>query len=106
MIFKILMIGHLLGDFYFQSGKLAKDKTQKAKCLLQHCGIYFLSILITIFIFTDCKDWNKMVISILAAGAVHGCIDFGKIKFQKKKKNVKQYVLFLTDQALPVCCPG
>ena len=39
---KLLMIGHLLGDFYFQTNKLAEKKRTSFVYTLLHCFIYSL----------------------------------------------------------------
>ena len=34
MVFKLLCVGHVLGDFYFQSDKMAKEKGKKWRILI------------------------------------------------------------------------
>lgn len=98
MIFKILMIGHLVGDFYLQSSKMVVEKKKSYRMLIKHCIIYALPILIFgLFIITknELVSFIKYIISITL---FHGLIDYGKIYIEKKNKIKHKYILFLLDQ--------
>lgn len=49
MIYKLLllmMIGHILGDFYFQTGKIASEKDKNFKGVMTHAVEYMLSAVV------------------------------------------------------------
>ena len=41
----LFMLGHVLGDFYFQTDSMAKEKEEKFKGVLKHSLEYFVTIL-------------------------------------------------------------
>lgn len=100
MIFKLLVIGHFVGDFYLQSDKMVEDKKKSLKILIGHCIIYTLPILfIGLIIITKSEiiDFIKFILSVLL---LHGIIDYGKLIIEKKNKFKYRYVFFLLDQLL------
>jgi len=48
--FAALLLGHLLGDFVFQTDDMARDKNTDAKTLLRHCLIYALCMIVGAFV--------------------------------------------------------
>lgn len=36
LVFYVMLLGHILGDFYFQSDKLAEEKDKSLRALLKH----------------------------------------------------------------------
>lgn len=98
MVFKILMIGHLVGDFYLQSSEMVAEKKKSPGTLMKHCILYALPIFILgLFIITKSEliSFIKFMISITL---LHGFIDYIKIYLEKKKKPKHKYILFLLDQ--------
>jgi hypothetical protein len=100
MIFKVLMIGHLVGDFYLQSSEMVTEKKKSLGTLVKHCVLYALPIFILgLFIITKSEliSFIKFMISITV---FHGFIDYIKIYIEKKKKVKHKYILFLLDQII------
>ena len=42
------MIGHILGDFYFQTDKISSEKDKNFKGVITHAVEYTLSVLVVI----------------------------------------------------------
>ena len=109
--FIVLLLLHLLGDFYLQTAKLAKCKNAKIdtdcnnckKCkdksklnlgyMFIHMSLYTVPF-ITLFFMTDCKSALISIVSILIS---HGFIDALSCIFNKK---TKQTIVFIVDQLL------
>lgn len=92
----LFFIGHLLGDFYFQSNHLAKNKNESFLSLLNHGLIYSLSIavvLIPVFGFSFIK-WTFIV------SLIHLIIDGAGFYLhqQDKLESANQNKLYLLDQ--------
>ncbi len=45
--FILLLSGHILGDFYIQTSKIAEKKKNKMKWVLFHGLLYFLTVTVT-----------------------------------------------------------
>lgn len=94
---ELLVLGHLLGDFYFQSDKIAKEKTNKFTYLLFHIMIYGLCVGMPLVYLAQKR--------ILASGAIilimimHGIVDKVKI-YAESKYLMRRWLIFLIDQAL------
>lgn len=101
MMFRVLVIGHLLGDFFFQSKKLAEKKAQENSKLALHCGIYFITILLVAGSFVDKAAWGTLFSILLGVSILHGIIDVIKINLEKKSE-IQKYILFITDQILHI----
>lgn len=111
--FIILIILHLLGDFYLQTAKIAKCKNAKidsachdcTKCkknskvnykyIFIHIMLYFVPF-ITLFFMTD---WFSALIIILILLVSHGIIDALSCFFNKKAKRT---LVFILDQFLHI----
>ena len=109
----ILICMHLLGDFYFQTSKMAKCKNAliidacgkckkckkgywiNAKFLCIHSLIYMIPFLL-LFSLTD---WINAIMMIAVLGFVHGLIDFFTCFIKHK---LKQTIGFLADQTLHI----
>ena len=64
----VLLICHFLGDFHFQSQKMAERKLKSNKPLIAHFGIHLATLIVSnIFIFVSDKDnnGNKLTKSII-----------------------------------------
>ncbi len=100
--FILLLLGHVLGDFYIQTGKMADKKIKSLKWVLIHCACYFaMMVLVSLGIIT----WKVLLGAVIAA-AFHLLIDFIKFKYiiYTKKKGklipVKERNIFFIDQLL------
>lgn len=97
-VFVLLFIGHVLGDFYFQSQHLAKSKESSIKKLWIHCLLYLFAMLLVI---VPIFSW-KMVGVALVVSLSHLIID--RLKFWLNKqgiiKGTHEARVFLIDQVL------
>lgn len=104
MIYKLLILGHFIGDFYVQSDKMAVEKGRNSMMFLKHCIFYMFSIFICSFFAIEKQEIAKYMICIFGISTIHGVIDFIKKQIEKKNKIAKKYgtVVFLGDQLLHV----
>ena len=101
MIYKevayILFIGHFLGDYYFQTDKMANK--QNPKTLLKHSLVYMGTLFLVIYpLFHD----RILFLTVFLIGISHSIIDFAKY-FYKKHKEVSDsqtVLLYIFDQIL------
>ncbi len=99
-VFLILLFAHILGDFYFQSDKLAEEKNIYINKVLKHSLIYATLCVVLAVIF-----FNKIIMYIFIIMALsHFIIDLIKYLFIKKsssKSNLnqeKERVIYCIDQ--------
>jgi len=94
----LFMLGHVLGDFYFQTDSMAKEKEEKFKGVLKHSLEYFVAIL---FVMLPVVSLNMIKAAIMLSSA-HFFIDgvkYGLIKLKKIRKSGK---IFVYDQILHI----
>lgn len=100
MILVILLICHLLADFFFQSSKLSEMKQKSFKHLLLHSVIYLLVFCIGCFIFLNV---GYAVLTVLITAVTHFIIDLIRAKIDNHTKNhTVRFASFLTDQILHI----
>ena len=96
----VLLMGHVLGDFYFQSSALAKNKEHSGKKLLLHCFLYLITMVgVTLPFF----GWS-LLFTAIGISLLHFLIDGVKFLVTRRyvvKKN-SDTVIYLIDQALHV----
>lgn len=100
MFLIILLIGHMIADYFLQSSKMAEDKKKDKKALLMHSAIYLLvfGIINFIFIQPQFAIWATLIISI-----THLIIDLFRTKIDNKFKDYRVcFFAFLFDQILHV----
>lgn len=104
MIYKILIIGHILGDFYFQTDKMAIDKKENRGCLFQHVIICYLSLFFCAGLFVDRNSLLRLAYDLMAAAIFHGFVDLCKIKLELESAQAdkKAYLPFIIDQSLHI----
>lgn len=79
LLISLLIVSHVLTDFYFQGEYIAKFKKEKKRILLLHAFIFFVvSFILTIF-FT-----NSRFVIILILSVLHYLTDLLKIKYDSK----------------------
>ena len=86
MSFYYLLAGHLLGDFTFQTNKIANNKNKEIKWTLLHIFIVTLCIMVMGAVFGP-----KIILVATINGIIHFFVDFKKIEL----KNVGPTVIFL-----------
>lgn len=94
----IFLLGHILGDFYFQSEKIAKNKDKKYKWILIHGLIYYISIIIVCIPIMN-YEFFKMISYI---SFTHFVIDSLKFKFISTCKKFDSKKIFILDQSLHI----
>jgi len=99
MIFALLCIAHLLGDFSFQPAALAENKKAQPRFLLLHACIYALSFAIVCFTFLS---FQSLPLSYGIIVLSHLMIDWAKTKIEKSPRGTGALVSFLIDQALHI----
>ena len=80
---KLLLIAHLIGDFFLQPVKLVEKKKDSIKGLIIHSLIYTLMITLVLLLFGNV--WEIIFWSFLILVS-HFLIDYFRIKFTKKFK--------------------
>lgn len=76
----LLLIGHVLGDFYLQSNELALGKEDSIKKLLKHSVIYLLSMILVILPVFSFHLLKWVVIISIS----HLIVDLAKLLIKKK----------------------
>ena len=92
LVLVLLLLGHVLGDFYFQTDKLAAKKGKAAGVLL-HGAEYALSVCAVLLV--GLPFCGRTWLLIAAASVLHLGIDFLKVRFGKGKRYA-----FVLDQGL------
>ena len=96
---ELIIIGHILGDFYFQFDKMAENKKRSVWYMLLHCILYTLVMGIIIFCFDG--DIKRDVIIALVIGGSHLVVDILKVIFDKIFSKSK-HVNFIIDQVVHI----
>lgn len=101
LVFMVMMLGHILGDFYFQSDEMAKNKLRQYRSTLLHGLLYTLAIAGTLFLCIP--YYAERVALFLSVSVCHFTIDSIKYIIEIQPENklpwVKKNVLVL-DQIL------
>lgn len=98
MLLMILLIGHMIADFYLQSSNMAENKQKSTRVLMVHSGIYLLVFAIIDFVFMhpQIAIWTTLIIA-----SAHLFIDLIRIKIDNNFKNYKvSFLTFIIDQIL------
>ena len=97
-----LVIGHILGDFYFQNERMVENKSKDYLWVLYHSIEYSLVMVgVAILVF----NVHMMLVAICAGGA-HFLIDTAKYLIVKQTKYRRQWNIFLLDQVFHVISFG
>lgn len=99
MNFALLVIAHLLGDFYFQTDVMAEKKQSSFGMLLLHCLVY--TVVIYIMICALMGEVTAYLRMALIIGGSHIFIDCMKIEIEKKYINGKA-IFFVVDQIIHI----
>lgn len=96
---KLLMIGHLLGDFYFQTNKLAEKKKTSFAYTVLHGFVYSLVMFVVLVITTG--KLVECILPTLLIGVLHLVVDGVKCGVQKCVKSKKyELSIFMIDQII------
>ena len=96
----VVFIGHVLGDFYFQSEELSEKKNNSEMALILHCVTYLIVVMTVGWIICG----NKALLYLLFMGIVHLIVDVVKHLEIKMCHNYERKELnyFLNDQVLHI----
>lgn len=98
---ELLMIGHWLGDFYFQTDSMAENKTKSIRETALHCFIY--SVVMYSVLVMGTGQLRENISLTLLIGALHLCIDGIKCVVHKVCNLEKyQLIVFSLDQVIHV----
>lgn len=96
---ELIILGHIIGDFYLQTDKMAENKKKSMKYMIMHCLIYALLMAIIIFLLS-----SNIMQTLLITGLIlvtHLLIDIIK-KHLDKKYEKYEYMIFLVDQVVHI----
>jgi len=108
----ILLLIHILGDYYFQTEEIAKQKQDKLSALIKHSILYLVACITVILPIITIE----MLISAVSLGISHAVIDFAKYKYVSNKyiqpdnngksllMQKRTVVIFLVDQFAHFIC--
>jgi len=104
--FIVLLLAHVIGDFYFQTTNMSKRKDSRMKWVIIHSLLYWLS---TLVVMSSVISLNLFIIGTVAA-ASHALIDILKylyVKMIRSRGEIpagKERDIFFADQLLHVIC--
>lgn len=93
-----LILGHLLGDFVFQSGKLVVWKNKSLLGLSVHILIHLAVNTLLLLPLILQNPW--IITTIVSIYAAHFLIDHAKISYEAKRKPKNNLPPFIIDQIL------
>ena len=95
------MIGHLLGDFYFQTDGMAENKCTSFPCTGLH-GLFY-SVVMYIVLVMGTGRFFEYIPLVLLIGILHLCVDGIKCIVHKAYKSEKyQLIVFFIDQMIHI----
>lgn len=104
--FILLLLAHVIGDFYFQTSYMSKKKDSSMKWVIIHSLFYWLS---TLLILSSGFSINIFIIGTIAAVS-HALIDILKYLYVKKIRKSreistgKERSVFFADQLVHIIC--
>jgi len=96
MSFYYLLAGHLLGDFTFQTNKIADKKNKEIKWTLLHIVIVTLCIVVM-----GAGFGPKIILVAILNGIIHFLVDFKKIELKNAGPTII-FLYFLGDQLVHI----
>lgn len=101
LVFIVLMLGHILGDFYFQSDKLAKERKLKYAAVVKHSLFYALTMTCVLLLcIPKCSDRLCLIIAISLCHFIIDSLKYGAEKLPDGKWAKIKKNLFVADQVL------
>jgi hypothetical protein len=95
-ILLLFLIGHFLGDYYFQTDMIARNKNLQLAKLLKHCVLYSFAMLIVIIpVFS-----LELLICSGAISVMHFIVDFIKSHIKNREKNNSR--VYFADQVIHI----
>ena len=91
----LLIAGHVAGDFYAQTNRVAMGKRGSVKLLVIHCALYSLCMLpFSVCVFSG----ESIVLAWLVLAAFHALVDC--LKGMVEGRGANPLTVFCVDQAL------
>ncbi|MDF2543757.1 MAG: hypothetical protein K0S47_3475 [Herbinix sp.] len=105
-VFVVLLIGHVLGDFYLQTNSIAEKKDVSYRCFVIHIMEYTISMGVVLILAIPYS--NNLLFIWLSSSLLHLCVDLIKRAAKRFIKNnaLKIYLenrSFIIDQVLHLC---
>lgn len=100
----IIILIHLIGDFFLQGNKMSKNKANYPLSLIQHVSIYTLSFVVLSPLVLGLTIQQGLIYSLLN-GVLHLIVDWGtsKMKFKFWNNNENKYLKYVSlDQILHI----
>lgn len=99
---EVVIIGHLLGDFYIQTNRMAEKKKTSVRYVLLHCLLYMMVMFALAAWLTG--DLFRGFYITMIIGVSHLCVDSLKMYIESKytKAARYEYVIFLLDQMIHI----
>jgi len=94
IIFVLLLLGHVLGDFYFQFDTIANEKYENPKYMIAHAGIYMIFMAAVLGVGVPFS--LEMVWLWLFASLAHLAIDLFKRRIKSKPFIIDQCLHFIS----------
>lgn len=95
----LLLMGHIIGDFYAQTNRIAEKKKNSLKWVLIHGLLYFLvAVLVSIPVISI-----PILVLDFVSSLLHALIDILKFFYLKNRKKEIPF-LFVIDQSLHLIC--
>lgn len=94
---ELILLGHIIGDFYVQTDKMAEKKKNSIKYILIHCLSY--TIVMGIVFYKLSRGFVETLIISSFVFLNHLIIDLIKQKCDKKAVKY-EYIIFLVDQII------
>lgn len=96
---ELILLGHIIGDFYVQTDKMAEKKKNSIKYMLIHCLIY--TIVLGVVFYKLSRGFVETLIISSFVFLSHLIIDLIKRKCDKKPAKY-EYIIFLVDQIIHI----
>ena len=96
---ELILLGHIIGDFYVQTDKIAEKKKNSIKYMLIHCLIYTAVMGIGFYALNRGTAETLIISSFIFLS--HLIIDLIKRKYDKKAVKY-EYINFLIDQFIHI----
>ncbi|HKM34475.1 MAG TPA: DUF3307 domain-containing protein [Lachnospiraceae bacterium] len=96
---ELVILSHILGDFYVQTKRMAEKKRKSIWYMLLHCFLYMLCMYMVFVILT--KSYINGIVPVLIIGVSHLCVDYIKLKVVKRLQKYG-YFIFLVDQVIHI----
>ncbi|MDP4085084.1 MAG: DUF3307 domain-containing protein [Bacillota bacterium] len=98
LVISLLILSHILTDFYLQNDNLVKKKLNSDPWILWHSSHFLFSSLLLTILFIN----YYLLLIIVVISITHFFIDKAKIFFDKGKSNLKSFLFFISDQLIHI----